>query len=62
MSLTLSNVVSSSSKSLSLSCKSGEGREDAEEESATGDGAWEVDGRAQALVGPGLATPLHPVL
>ena len=24
-----------------------------------GDGrAWEVDGRAQALVGPGLATPL----
>ena len=22
--------------------------------------AWKVDGRAQALVGPGLATPLHP--
>ena len=21
--------------------------------------AWKVDGRAQALVGPGLATPLH---
>ena len=21
--------------------------------------AWEFDGRAQALVGPGLATPLH---
>ena len=24
--------------------------------------AWEVDGRAQALVGPGLATPLHQCL
>ena len=28
------------------SCRPGDGR------------AWEVDGRAQALVGPGLATPL----
>ena len=23
--------------------------------------AWKVDGRAQALVGPGLATPLQPI-
>ena len=23
--------------------------------------AWRVDGRAQALVGPGLATPLHKI-
>ena len=23
--------------------------------------AWKVDGRAQALVGPGLATPLVPL-
>ena len=22
-------------------------------------GAWKIDGRAQALVGPGLATPLY---
>ena len=27
--------------------------------SATDGRAWKVDGRAQALVGPGLATPLH---
>ena len=32
------------------------------ESSLAADGrAWKVDGRAQALVGPGLATPLHCV-
>ena len=25
-------------------------------------GPWKVDGRAQALVGPGLATPLQSIL
>ena len=33
--------------------------EESRESCWPGDGrAWEVDGRAQALVGPGLATPL----
>ena len=35
--------------------------EESRESCWPGDGrAWEVDGRAQALVGPGLATPLIP--